>query len=73
MIDKSFRFVVTESSCTSLKVGDVVNPIKQQGDYVLIGHSYHKSLPFELIDSKEYVCFCALTPGRVLARIERVK
>lgn len=72
MIDKSYRFRVIESNCTSLKVGDVVKPIKILNGNLLIGHSYYKALPFEGDINGVMTCDCLLNPGKILAKIERI-
>lgn len=63
------KFKVIESCVASLQVGETVYQVRQRGDALLIGHTFHKSLWF---DSKTLSCH-SREGGKLLAKVERLK
>lgn len=73
MISKGWRFKVLESNCLTFKHGDIVKPVKISNGRWLIGFDYRRSLYFDRKDSVTYEVYSAITPEKLLVRIERIK
>lgn len=63
------RFRVTFSDISIFSVGETVYQVRQRGGYLLIGHSFHRSLDF---DPETLECH-SIVDGRLLAKVERLK
>lgn len=63
------KFKVIESCVSSLQVGETVYQVRQRGDALLIGHTFHKSLWFD----RETLSCHSMDGGKLLARVERLK
>lgn len=63
------RFKVIYSGISTFTVGDVVYQIRQRGNKLLIGHTFHSSLEF---DPETLECH-SIVDGRLLAKVERIK
>lgn len=63
------RFKVTYSDISIFTVGETVYQIRQRGGYLLIGHTFHRSLDF---DTETLECW-SHDGSKLLAKVERLK
>nr|DAG08162.1 MAG TPA: hypothetical protein [Caudoviricetes sp.] len=63
------RFKVTYSDISLFTVGETVYQIRQRGGYLLIGHTFHRSLDF---DPETLECW-SIDGSKLLAKVERLK
>lgn len=66
---RQFSYKVTYSVISSLLVGETVYRIREKPDHLLIGHNFHKSMPFDPVTLE---CW-SLDGERLLAKVERIK
>lgn len=66
---KANRFKVIFSELSSIKAGEEVYQLRQKGNKLLIGHTFHKSFDF---DPETLECH-SIVDGRLLAKVERIK
>lgn len=63
------KYKVVYSCVSSLKEGETVYRVREKGDSVLIGHTFHKSLPFN-----PYSLECwGNSKEKLLAKVEPIK
>lgn len=63
------RFKVVYSDISTFTVGETVYQVRQRGGYLLIGHTFHRSLDF----NPETLECHSVIDGRLLAKVERLK
>jgi hypothetical protein len=63
------RFKVTFSTISIFKEGEEVYTIRDRGNKLLIGHTFHRSMDF---DRETLECH-SISDGRLLAKVERIK
>lgn len=63
------RFKVTFSALSIFKEGEEVYTIRDRGNTLLIGHTFHRSMDF---DRETLECH-SIDGGRLLAKVERIK
>lgn len=66
---QKYRYKVVFSAISSLKEGETVYRIRDKHSYLLIGHTFHRSLEF---DPKTLECHSIIN-GKLLARVEPIK
>jgi hypothetical protein len=63
------RFKVIESNISTFTPGETVYQVRDKGQKLLIGHTFHRSLDF---DRETLECH-SIVDGRLLAKVERIK
>lgn len=66
---RQHSYKVTYSVISSLLEGETVYRIRQKPDHLLIGHTFHKSMPF---DPETLECW-SNDGERLLAKVEKIK
>lgn len=62
-------YKVTFSCISSLQEGETVYKVRDKGDKLLIGHTFHRSMDF---DRETLECH-SIVDGRLLVKVERIK
>lgn len=65
---QKYRYKVVFSAISSLKEGETVYRIRDKHSYLLIGHTFHKSLDFATQKLE-----CHSISGKLLAKVEPIK